>query len=239
MQYPARKVRNVQFPTQLQRALPHCLLILAQAGWPLQQAYPHQVRALVDAWFAFMGLMRWAAATGSDRKACTAAQCSSTAGRSGGLLMQLSRLPPKLVCRVADDALLGPEEATLILWTQEGVISYSSFSHDAGACVILAGAGCPMRQSFESGSTLKPGLSRCLAGWDGQHQPCCPVMLISLEPSSSTARGALPTVLASVSLVSFPARMRESLNPVLPSLKGGQTDHAQWPWWVLMSLRPS
>ena len=93
-------------------ARPHCLLVLAKAGCRMRQVYPHRVRELVDAWYAFMGLVSWAAAS---RSAGRAVQSSDgPAGGGVGLLMQLSRIPKELVRKIANDALLGPEEAKYI-----------------------------------------------------------------------------------------------------------------------------
>ena len=103
---------GLPFPKDLTHASPRCLLALARAGCPMRRAHPHQVRELVNAWYAFVGLVRWAAVAGPGSRACRAAQSiRGPAGRDDSQLTRLSHLPSDVICKIADDALLGPGEA--------------------------------------------------------------------------------------------------------------------------------
>ena len=114
---------GIRFPTQLDHAhcSAHCLLILAKAGCPMRQQYPHRIAEHVESWRTFVRLWLWAQAAGNHHhhhgQISTISSCRSranmgmhdVAGRH--MLVQLARLPKDTFLLIANQAFLSPEEA--------------------------------------------------------------------------------------------------------------------------------
>ncbi len=105
----------------LYRAGPRCLLLWAKTGHPMRDSYGYQVTALLESWYTFMGLVKWAASprlSWSEKKKKFERPTRSIGITKKSpphlLLKQMSRLPDGVLMKIAADALLSPIEAKTI-----------------------------------------------------------------------------------------------------------------------------
>ena len=90
-----------------------CLTLLARAGFPMRMLHPHLVAELVEPWYVFMGLVRWAAYAVKDRNS-SSASCNKGQAFVHDLLRGLAGLSSDLVLKIASEALFTPTEAKCI-----------------------------------------------------------------------------------------------------------------------------
>ena len=90
-----------------------CMFLLARAGCPMRERYPHRVAEVVEPWYVFVGLVRWAAQAGKDENRASPPHKRSQAP-DHDLLRQLAGLSSDLVMKIASDALVSPTEAKRI-----------------------------------------------------------------------------------------------------------------------------
>ena len=94
-----------------------CLLILAKAGCPMRQRYPHRIEELVSAWHVFVNVVKSAQAAsprhlhpgGHAPRRMLRKHLSSATGDE--LLSFLAELPSEVSGKIADMAFLSPTDA--------------------------------------------------------------------------------------------------------------------------------
>ena len=107
-------IPRASFPDHLEDASHRCLLVLAQCGCPMQASHPHLVAELVQSWYTFMGLVRWAgkqAAPPLQWRGSRCGQRAQQAWQSGLLRLFCSDNFANLALRIAADAFLSPDAA--------------------------------------------------------------------------------------------------------------------------------
>ncbi|KAK9866716.1 hypothetical protein WJX84_003512 [Apatococcus fuscideae] len=97
-------------PTVCQQAADYDQVEMAKHGCPMP---PHLVSELVQSWYCFVGLMRWAERQIMPPFDWQGAQDGLRAQQAWqmGLLQQIIRLPPEIQEKIAEDAFLSPDAA--------------------------------------------------------------------------------------------------------------------------------